>query len=141
MRSARLNIAKPTSGATRMTSALSRRISATTRPPRFLCAARHTNHQPERGIGHSEAGAHALPANRDCVPVRNRIGLRQVLHGLDQQPLSVHVARIRRAFARLFSADIWGDWNRENLSHGAPKLGPEVGIRGSVLEWWFEYNA
>ena len=51
-------------------------------------------HLPQGRVAHAEAGADVFGYQFDCGPVLHRVGLRQILHGLDQQALPIHVARI-----------------------------------------------
>ena len=57
----------------------------------------------ERRITHAEAGAHVFGDQLDGLPIRHRVGLRQVSHCFDQQALAVYIARIRSALAPLAS--------------------------------------
>jgi len=50
------------------------------------------------------------------LPIGDRIGLRQVLHGLDQQALTVYVPLIGLALTSSPS-NFGSNRNRENLSH------------------------
>jgi len=47
-----------------------------------------------RSIRHAELRAEVLGEQSDCVPIRVGISLHQILHGLDQQLLTLNVALI-----------------------------------------------
>jgi 4-amino-4-deoxy-L-arabinose transferase-like glycosyltransferase len=70
----------------------------------------------QRRVTHAEAGADVLGDQFNRGPVLHRVGLRQILHGLDQQALPVYVARIGVALAALVSQPR-RDCNRKNLGH------------------------
>jgi len=52
----------------------------------------------------------------DGRTIVDRIRLRQIPHGFDQQTLAVNIPRVRGTFTFL-TAEIGRDWNRENFGH------------------------
>ena len=53
----------------------------------------------QRRVAHPEPRPHVLRDQFDGTTVFDGVVLRQILHGVDQQPLSIDVARIGSAFA------------------------------------------
>src|SRR5437660_2211931 len=70
----------------------------------------------QRRVAHPEAGADVLGDQLNGGTVGERVGLGQILHGLDQQALAFYIARVGSAFAS-FPVDV--GWNRDskNLGH------------------------
>ena len=71
---------------------------------------------PQWRVAHAEAGADVFGDEFDRGAVLDRVGLRQILHGLDEQALAVHVTRIGGTLPALI-AQLRRDGNRKNLGH------------------------
>ncbi|HXW93835.1 MAG TPA: glycosyltransferase family 39 protein [Terriglobales bacterium] len=67
------------------------------------------------GVGHAKACADMLGEQFDGRSIAHRIGLGQILHGLDQQALAIDVARIRIAFPP--TRRLRRNGNGKNLGH------------------------
>jgi hypothetical protein len=70
----------------------------------------------EGRIAHAEASSHVLGEKFDRATIRDWIGLSQILHGLDQKPLSVYVPGISRAFTS-FPVQIRSNGDGKNFRH------------------------
>ena len=70
----------------------------------------------QRRIAHAEAGAEVFGEQLDSRAVGLRVRLRQVLHGLDQQPLTFHITGIGTALG--FASEGIGPYgNSKDFSH------------------------
>ncbi len=70
----------------------------------------------QRRITHPEARPHMFGDQFNGSAILDRVGLRQILHGFDQQLLSIHISRIGSTFPALIS-QLRRDSNRKNFGH------------------------
>ena len=70
----------------------------------------------QRRIAHPKPRSHMLGDKLNRGPVCDWIALGQILHGLDQQALSVNIPRIGRAHSS-FRAEIRSNRDGKNLGH------------------------
>ena len=70
----------------------------------------------QRRIAHAESRTDVLRNQFDRRSIGDRVALGQVLHGLNQQALSVNVSRIGSALSA-FAAELRRNWNGEDLGH------------------------
>jgi hypothetical protein len=70
----------------------------------------------QRRVGHTEARTHVLGEQFDRILIRDRIGLRQVFHGFDQQALAIDVAGIGGMLTPS-AGNLRRDGDRKNLGH------------------------
>ena len=72
-------------------------------------------HSGEWRVGHAETGAYVLGEQFDRRSIANWIGLRQILHGFDQQALPIHIPRVRIALAA--ARYFWRHRNGKDFRH------------------------
>src|SRR5215831_7142504 len=70
----------------------------------------------QRRVAHTETCANVFRYQFDSRAIADWVGLRQVLHGFHQQPLSIHISRIGGSFPALVT-QLRRYGNRKNLSH------------------------
>ena len=87
----------------------------------------------QRRVAHPEARADVLRNKFNGTTVYDGVFLRQILHGLNQQPLSIYVARIGSAFPASLS-QCGRNCNRKNLGHMIPTDDPENEVRSVYLQ-------
>jgi hypothetical protein len=82
----------------------------------FLWKVFVTDCLPQRRVAHTKSRTHVFRDQLDGGAVGDWIRLGQILHGLDQQALSVNVSGIGSSFSA-FAAKFWRNRNGEDLGH------------------------